>query len=131
MKFVTTFLGYLKWHYGTALATTFSFWKNILLFLFNYFSIKNLAGNFFAPWKRLADNYPKRFNIKIYFFTFLTNTIMRIVGIILRTIMIFFGIIVCLLYILAFPITLVLWLALPLVIAGLIIFGFILLVSSK
>jgi len=131
MKFLTTFFGYLKWHYGKALATTFTFWKNILVFLFNYFSIKNLVGNFFAPWKRLADNYPKKFNIKIYFFTFLVNTIMRIVGMFLRTIIIIVGLSVCVLYILCLPITLIFWLALPAIIIGLIIFGLILLISFK
>ena len=130
MKFLATFLGYLKWHYITALSTVFSFWKNILVFLFNYFSIKNLAGNFFTPWKRLADGYPKRFNIKIYFFTFVSNSIMRIVGIILRSIVIIFGLTCCVVYITLLPLTLMIWLALPVIIAALIIFGLILLIFS-
>ncbi len=130
MKYLTTFLGYLKWHYITALSTVFSFWKNILVFLFNYFSIKNLVGNFFTPWKRLADSYPKRFNIKIYFFTFVSNSIMRVVGIILRSIVILFGLICCAIYITLLPLTLIIWLALPLIIAALIIFGIILLIFS-
>ena len=130
MNFLMTFLRYLKWHYGKALATTFSFWKNILVFLFNFFSIKNLLGNFFTPWKRLADTYPERFNPKIYFFTFLINTIMRIVGVILRTIILLIGFACCFVYIIALPITLLVWLALPFIIIGLILYGLILIFFS-
>jgi hypothetical protein len=130
MNYFTTLIGYLKWHYGKALMTTFSFWKNILIFLFNYFSIKSLLGNFFAPWKRLADNYPKKFNPKIYFFTFLSNTMMRIVGMLLRSVVIIIGLAFCIAFIIFLPITLLIWLALPLIIAALIVFGLILLIFS-
>jgi len=123
MKLLVTFFGYLGWHYGKALMAVFSFWKNILIFLFNFFSIKNLLGNFFTPWKRLADSYPKRFNIKVYFFTFLVNTIMRIVGMILRFIIITIGLACCAIFVIFLPFALVIWLALPLIIAVLIISG--------
>ena len=130
MKFLSVLFGYLKWHYGKALITTFSFWKNILVFLFNYFSIKSLISNFFAPWKRLADSYPKRFDLKIYFFTFIVNVIMRIVGVILRTIVIIIGLIVCTVTIICLPLTILVWLALPFIIAWLIIYGIILIFFS-
>ncbi len=130
MKFFTTYFGYLKWHYGKALATTFAFWKNILYFLFNYFSLKNLIGNFFSPWKRLADNYPKQFSIKVYFGIFIVNTIMRVVGILMRTIIIFVGLSVCLIYIVLLPVSLLLWLMLPIITIGLIVYGLILIFFS-
>jgi len=130
MKFLRTFLGYLKWHYGKALMTTFAFWKNILIFLFNFFSIKSLSGNFFTPWKRLVDIYPKKFNLKIYFFTFLVNTIMRIVGIILRSIIILIGLVFCFALIILLPVTLLVWLALPIIIISLIVSGLILIILS-
>jgi len=130
MKFLKTFLGYLKWHYGKALNTTFVFWKNILIFLFNFFSIKSLAGNFFSPWKRLADSYPKNFNIKAYLFTFLANSISRIVGILMRTIMILVGLCTCAAYILLLPFSLVVWLALPILVIALIVFGLVLIIFS-
>jgi len=130
MKYLMNFFGYLKWHYGKALATTFTFWKNILIFLFNFFSIKSLLGNFFTPWRKLADSYPKKFSLKIYSFTFLVNTIMRIVGIILRSIVIIIGLVCCMIYILILPLTLIIWLVLPFVIIGLILYGLILIISS-
>jgi hypothetical protein len=130
MKILSSFLGYLKWHYGKALITTFTFWKNILVFLFNFFSIKNLLGNFFTPWKRLADGYPKKFNFQIYFSTFIINTLMRIVGMVLRTIIIIVGLVICSIYIMILPLTLLFWLALPFIIIALIVGGIILMFFS-
>lgn len=130
MKFITTFFGYLKWHYGRALITTFSFWKNILFFIFAFFSIQALLGNFFTPWKRLADSYPDKFNLKIYFSTFILNTIMRTVGILLRSIIILIGLTCCIVYILFLPISLIIWLTLPAIVSFLIIYGVILIIFS-
>lgn len=130
MEFLKAFVGYLKWHYGRALITTFSFWKNILVFLFNFFSIRSLLGNFFTPWKRLADNYPESFNIKIYLFTFISNTLMRIVGVLLRSVVIIVGLLFCIAYIVLLPISLIVWLLLPLFILFLVIYGIVLIIFS-
>jgi hypothetical protein len=130
MKFLKNLLRYLKWHYSKALLSAFALWKNILVFLFNFFSIKNILGNFFTPWKRLADSYPDHFDIKGYLFTFLLNTIMRIVGMILRSIIIFIGLTCCAIYILLLPVSLVAWLVLPFVVLGLIALGLILIIFA-
>lgn len=130
MKFLRNLFRYLKWHYSKALLSAFALWKNILVFLFNFFSIKNILGNFFTPWKRLADKYPDHFDIKGYFFTFLLNTIMRIIGMLLRSAMIILGLTCCAIYIILLPATLVVWLALPPVILGLIILGLILIIFA-
>ncbi len=123
VKLLIIFFGYLKWHYSKALVAVFSFWKNLLVFLFNFFSIKNLLGNFFTPWKRLADSYPERFDIKAYFFAFIANMIMRIVGMILRSIVVFIGLVCCAIFIICFPLALLIWFALPIIIAILIMYG--------
>jgi hypothetical protein len=130
VEYLITSLGYLKWHYTKALIATFSLWKNILAFLFNFFSIKNLLGNFSTPWKRLADNYPKKFSLKIYFFTFIVNSVMRIVGIILRSIIILVGLTCCIIYIMLLPVSLLVWLALPITAVYLVIAGLILIIFS-
>jgi hypothetical protein len=130
MKFFRTLFRYLKWHYSKALLSAFALWKNILVFLFNFFSIKNILGNFFTPWKRLADNYPEHFNLKEYFFIFLLNSIMRIVGVLLRSIILFVGLSICTLYIILLPFSLVVWLALPPIVLGLIILGLILIIFA-
>jgi hypothetical protein len=130
MKLLKITLGYLKWHYFNAVLTTFTFWTNILVFLFNFFSIKTLACNFFTPWKRLADNYPKNFNIKAYFSVFIVNFFMRLVGIFFRSIILFIGLSVCAIYIMTLPITIVVWLALPPALIYMAIQGLILIIFS-
>lgn len=130
MKLIRITFGYLKWHYGKALLTTFSFWKNILFFLLNFFSIKSLLVNFFAPWKRLADSYPKKFDISKFLSVLIVNTIMRIVGIILRTIILVIGLICCALYIVCLPLVLIIWLALPIAVVYLLGYGLSLIIFS-
>ena len=130
MRYLNIFLGYLKWHYGKALVAVFTFWKNILIFLFNYFSIKSLLGNFFTPWKRLVDSYPKNFNLQAYFFAFIANAIMRVVGMIFRSVVLIIGLTCCAIFIILLPISLVVWLVFPFIIAWLILYGLILIISS-
>jgi hypothetical protein len=123
MKILSSLFGYLKWHYTKALMTAFSFWKNILVYLINLFSIKSLLGNFFAPWKRLGDSYPRKFDLQKILSTFIVNTTMRIVGILLRSILLIIGLSCCTIYIILLPLTLVLWLILPIAIFVLVIGG--------
>jgi hypothetical protein len=78
----------------------------------------------------LADTYPKKFSLKIYSTTFLINSIMRIVGMILRSIIIIIGLACCAVYIILLPFSLIVWLALPFIIAFLIIYGLILIIFS-
>jgi hypothetical protein len=135
MNLIRTILGYLKWHYGKALFSTFKLWKNLLYFLVHYFSLKSLFTNFFTPWKRLTEGYPAKFNLdkgtlEKYFSTFLVNTIMRIFGMLFRTFAIIIGISCCLSFILILPLTLGFWLFLPILIFLSILLGLILILFS-
>ena len=135
MNILRTIFDYLKWHYGKALLQTFSLWKNLLLFLIIFFSLKSLFTNFFTPWRRLKESYPIKFDlyldtIKKYITTFTLNIIMRIFGMILRTFAIILGVSCCLAFILLLPLTLTFWLALPALIIGLLLFGLILIFFS-
>jgi len=133
MNLLKTIFSYLVWHYGKALFSVFDLWNNLLFFLFNFFSIKSLFTNFFTPWKRLTETYPKfgvdLETIQTFFFVFVVNTIMRILGIILRTFAIIIGLTCFILFIMVLPLTIVLWISLPILILLLIIFGFILIFS--
>ena len=135
MNFLKTILGYLKWHYGKALFATFTLWKNILIFLLHFFSLKSLFANFFTPWRRLTENYPSKFDLdsatlQKYVSTFTINTIMRIFGMIFRTFAIIFGLLCCLAFILILPLTLGFWLILPILIIGCLLLGLILIFFS-
>lgn len=128
MKFLQVILGYIEWHYGKAIITAFSLWRNLTNFLFNYFSIRNLFGNFFRPWRRLTEKYPKWYEFKDFISSFLVNTLMRIVGVIIRSFAIVFGIVCIALFIILFPFALIAWFVLPIAILALAIAGLILII---
>ncbi len=123
MKSLQVFLKYFKWHYGKAIIASISLWKNLTLFLFSFFSIKTLILNFFTPWRRISDSYPKWYNFKEYFSTLLTNTLMRIVGMFIRFFVIIFGLICTFIFLILYPVALLIWLVLPVAILTIILAG--------
>lgn len=123
MNIILVILGYLKWHYNKAVRSLFSIWKNFLYFIFDFFSISSLFKNFFDPWKRMNDAYPKPFNLKIYFYTFVANLITRIIGVLMRSCLIIISLISCLLFVVFLPIALVAWLLLPGIVFVMVIGG--------
>ena len=129
MRITSITLGYLKWHYGRAIISLTGIWKNFLHFLAEYFSLKLLFRNFFDPWKRMTDSYPPSFDLRKYFYAFIANSIMRIVGMIIRAGLILIGLTVYVLFALLYPVALVLWLILPVIMLGLIIIGLYLIIT--
>ena len=129
MKITLIILGYLKWHYSKAIYSLTNIWKNFLFFIFEYFSINLLFKNFFSPWKRMTNNYPKKFSAKKYFYTFTANLIVRVVGMIMRLCLIIIGLASYALLALFYPVALILWLFLPLIILILITDGLILIIK--
>lgn len=123
MKSLQVFFKYFKWHYGKAITASISLWKNLARFLFNFFSIKTLILNFFTPWRRISDSYPKWYNFKEYFSTLLMNTLMRIVGMFIRFFVIIFGLICTFIFVISYPAALLIWLVLPVIILTIILAG--------
>jgi hypothetical protein len=129
MKTALVILGYLKWHYGKAVFSLSSIWKNYWYFNYEFFSIRLLIRNLFDPWKRMSDSYPNSFDLKKYFQAFIANSIMRVVGLILRIAVLIIGIICHLLLITLYPIILIAWLVLPLFVLILMIIGIFLIIK--
>ena len=116
MQVISIIFGYLRWHYGKSVYSLTRVWKNFLFFIYEFFSIRLLFKNFFDPWKRMTDAYPKSFNLKKYFFAFIANIIVRIVGVIMRTFLLIVGLTCYILFTLIYPIAIIIWLILPLII---------------
>lgn len=123
MKIVVVILGYLKWHYRKGIKSFLNIWQNFFIFIYNFFSIRQLINNIFDPWKRMTDPYPKRFSFKAYLFAFIVNSIMRVLGFILRLSILLVGVLVLFLYLILLPFLVVIWLLLPLIILVLFISG--------
>ena len=116
-------LSYISWHYSNAFLNIYGIFSNFLWTIYRFFSIPLLLKTFFYPWHRLDISYAKKLDLGEYFGTFVVNTLMRLVGMIVRLIVIFIGI-VCLFLAFVFEIAFLLfWFVLPLVIIWLFYTG--------
>jgi len=81
---------YFVWHYSRALLDVKNIIYNFLFFLYHFFSISLILSTFFQPWRRVEDGYGKPG--EGFFETFIFNTMMRIVGMVMRTFIIATGV---------------------------------------
>ena len=82
---------YLYWHYTGALKDLWQHLKNFLWFIYHFFSIPVLLHTFFMPWRRMGEAYPKGLDIAGYLSTFFINSLMRFLGMAMRTFLILAG----------------------------------------
>lgn len=81
------------WHFIEVPKSIISGWKNFLKFNLNYFSIFDLLLSLLSPWKGDTASYGRGFDAKRYLDTFLGNMISRILGAIIRAVIIVIGIV--------------------------------------
>lgn len=125
MRFATVLGHYFIWHYGRAVKDLTKIYRNLIVFTFNFFSVPILVASFFAPWRRMGEDYPERSVEPFdYFSVFVVNLIMRLVGIFMRGIVIVLGMTFTLLLILTYPVILLFWLILPIVVVIIFFVGF-------
>ncbi|OJI09398.1 MAG: hypothetical protein COV08_01210 [Candidatus Vogelbacteria bacterium CG10_big_fil_rev_8_21_14_0_10_49_38] len=124
MRFLSVVARYFIWHYGQALIQFSRIYWRLTFFLFNFFSVPVLVRSLFAPWRRLGEAYPTAgIDLVAIASTFIVNVIMRLVGVILRTIMIAFGSTATLIFALLYPVIFLIWLLLPAGIILLVLLG--------
>lgn len=100
-------------------------WRNFLLFVLYYFSIKLLLRTLFSPWRKYTEGYPRGIDIKKYLETFIFNMASRIIGAIMRSFLIISGIIAEFIVFVSGGLVLLGWILSPaLLIVGLLLFFF-------
>lgn len=115
---------YFKWHYGRGLREFFGVWSNLLWFIWNFFSFRLLLKTWFAPWKRMGEQYGSIFNFSQIASTFIVNSLMRIVGFVTKTVVLFMGLVSLLAVLLVFFLVLVIWILAPAVLLGCLALSF-------
>ena len=120
-------LRYLRWHFLDAPKDILRGWGNILWFNFNYFSVGLLLQTFFSPWRRIAWDYGRGFNLGAYLFTLASNLISRAIGAFMRSFLIGAGITVQLAILFLGTLLLLFWLCLPALIVVAFFYGIFLL----
>ena len=114
---------YSLWHYSTAIVDMFRIDGNIFWFLWHFFSVPDTLRTFFSPWERMGERYKKTLDIESLASTFIVNTLMRIVGIIMRTILLFFALVFFFIAFVVVIFTFFLWILMPFILFSLVFFG--------
>ena len=121
------FLRYVKWHFIDAPINILKGWGNIIWFVFNYFSVSILLATFFSPWRRITWSYGRGFRLGDFLFVSASNLISRILGAIMRTVLIVVGLTVDLVVLIAGIPVFLIWLVLPFLTIFVFFYGIILL----
>lgn len=127
MLFISVLHHYLLWHYSKAFGEIYHVWKNLFWFVINFFSLPQLIRSYFAPWKRITEERSKSFNFEDLAGFIIINLISRLIGMLLRTMVIAFGIVALLLLSLGIVLTYIFWVTAPIIIAGCLYYGILLL----
>jgi len=113
------FAVWLEWQFYEVPRFLLQIWANYFIFAVNFFSFTLLVKTFFSPWRRYRWRYPRGFDIGEFFSTLISNFFSRILGALMRVVLIVAGICFQLFVALSGLIIFIAWLFLPLiVIAG-------------
>ena len=113
MSFLAIIPYYIAWHYSNGLKDYFTVWTNLVWFIWNLFSVKALLRTFFQPFKRLKEKYHGGLDVEDFMSALVVTTIMRFIGMLLRTVMIIIGVAFTLLFIVGGLVGILVWLVLP------------------
>ena len=120
---------YIAWHYSIGVAEFVRVWAGMHRFFYNYFSLPLLLRSLFAPFHRMQERRVRGFDPENLFEVFVVNSLMRIVGAVVRMVVIVIGIFAQgLVFVVGASLT-VLFITAPVAIPASIVIGFVLLVS--
>ncbi len=108
---------YFKWHYSRGIIDLYHNLLRMLGFFLSWFSVGHLLKTFFAPWKRLGEDYHVGFHPEEFFSALLVNTLMRLLGMAVRLCVIGTGLVVYVFGIIASVAIMIVWIGMPVIIA--------------
>lgn len=123
MLFLSVAHNYLLWHYTRAFGEIFHVWMNFIWFVIHFFSIPQLMHSWFSPWKRMVEGRGQKWNLEDLAGFIIIGLLSRIIGAILRTAIIFVGLISLFVTIVGGFAVYLFWLGAPLILIGLLGFG--------
>lgn len=129
MLFLSIMNDYLLWHYTRAFGEIFHVWLNFLWFIVHFFSIPQLMRSWFSPWKRMVEHRGNTWDFEDLAGYIIIGFFSRLIGFILRTIIIGIGLTVLSLAVIFGIFVFVFWLVAPFSIILLLGFGITLLLA--
>lgn len=112
---------YITWHYTLGIRNLLGLWRNFVEFVFNFFSIKLLLKTLLAPFQRLEEHYSGGLDLENYFSVLFINILMRIIGFVLRAVVIFAGMVFSVATLIFGAIAFIIWLMLPLILVFILV----------
>jgi len=131
MKIATLVPYYFVWHYTLALKNLIEIWGNFVWFVFNFFSFKVLLRTLFSPYKRLTEKYQGGLDFEKFMESIVVNSLMRLIGFIMRAVVLIVGTVGVLLTFICGAISIALWLVLPFLLLFIFTAGLIAIVSNQ
>jgi len=122
MAFAVFLKEYITWHYGQGIRDLIGVWHNFLWFGYYSFSIPVLAKTLFAPFYRIKEPY-RGVDIQPLLESFVLNSISRLVGFILRSVVLIIGLSFEIIILATLIPALIFWIAFPAALAGIFIWG--------
>ena len=117
-------VSWIIWRFYESPRSLFFIWKNFLEFNMNFFSIHLLFATILSPWRRLQWRYPRAFSPQEYLGVFISNIFSRIIGFVLKSILIVVGVMAEIAIFIFGLAAILFWMVLPMIAAILIIFFF-------
>lgn len=118
-------LYYIRWHYTYALHDFVGIGENFLWFLYHFFSLPTLTRTLFVPFYRLSEKPHKNIvaDPEAWAEALVVNTMMRLIGALMRTSLILTGVVVLCVSALTTLLLFVAWVLAPLLLFFLIASG--------
>jgi hypothetical protein len=124
LKTQNIFVVWMSWQFVEMPRFLLGVWKNYVLFALNYFSLPILLKSLFSPWRRYRWNYPRGFDVGEFFSTLVSNVFSRLIGALVRIVLIVAGIAFQIFVIFVGLIIFLLWILVPFIIIAGFVFIF-------
>lgn len=118
---------FLFWYFVKVPAKIIEGWFNFLKFNMEFFSMPLLLKTLFSQWRRYGWSYPRGLDIPKMLEIFFSNLILRVLGMVMRLILIAIGFISEIVIFVIGAFVLAGWLALPLLLFLSLRYGFLVL----
>ena len=129
MIFVHIVHHYLSWHYLTALKELFHLWHTFAWFTVHLFSLPQLVSSWLSPWKRIVETRGNTWNFEDLIGYVVIGFLSRLVGFIIRTFIIGFGLLALTIVLLSGIILVITWYLLPAIVMALLLIGVVVIVN--
>ncbi len=123
MLFLTIIRHYLLWHYTEAYKELLSVCKNLIWFVVHFFSLPQLLKTLFSPWRRIVEEKKKAWDLEDFASRILINILSRIIGAIMRLLVISIGLVCLIVTLTLAALTCILWVFMPAIIIGCFVLG--------